>query len=135
METGEIARYEQFLLSHSVVKRLVLQTRKNQGLFGKGLTKNISIQGPFTSGIHKYADKVHSFLASARFLYQPITRRQNFRLVQIKTNCRRHLKVHLKWKISIMWVRKHCEKRRNCLLQAISPFLTMFSIVIYICVR
>ena len=23
--------------------------------------------------------------------------------------------------------RKHCEKRRNCLLQAISPFLTMFS--------
>ena len=24
---------------------------------------------------------------------------------------------------------KHCEKRRNCLLQAISPFLTMFSIV------
>ena len=22
---------------------------------------------------------------------------------------------------------KHCEKRRNCLLQAISPFLTMFS--------
>ena len=25
--------------------------------------------------------------------------------------------------------RKHCEKRRNCLLQAISPFLMMFSIV------
>ena len=24
---------------------------------------------------------------------------------------------------------KHCEKRRNCLLQAISPFLTMFSIL------
>ena len=22
---------------------------------------------------------------------------------------------------------KHCEKRRNCLLQAISPFLTIFS--------
>ena len=26
-----------------------------------------------------------------------------------------------------MYGRKHCEKRRNCLLQAISPFLTMFS--------
>ena len=26
--------------------------------------------------------------------------------------------------------RKHCEKRRNCLLQAISPFLTMFSTAI-----
>ena len=38
VEKGEIARYEQFLLSHSVFKRLMLQTRKNQGLFGKGLT-------------------------------------------------------------------------------------------------
>ena len=41
---GEVARYEQFLLvtsnfsfSHIVFKRLVLQTCKNQGLFGKGL--------------------------------------------------------------------------------------------------
>ena len=38
---GEIARHEQFLLSPppppSVFMRLVLQTRKNQGLFGKGL--------------------------------------------------------------------------------------------------
>ena len=29
---------------------------------------------------------------------QPITRWQDFRLVQIETNCRRHFKVHLKWK-------------------------------------
>ena len=28
--------------------------------------------------------------------------------------------------LSIYSCRKHCEKRRNCLLQAISPFLTMF---------
>ena len=35
---GEIARYKQFLLFHSVFIRLVLQTRKNQDLFGKGLT-------------------------------------------------------------------------------------------------
>ena len=34
---GEIARYEQFLLFPHVFKRLVLRTRKNQGLFGKGL--------------------------------------------------------------------------------------------------
>ena len=33
---GETDRYEQFLLSQSVFKRLVLQTRKNQDLFGKG---------------------------------------------------------------------------------------------------
>ena len=35
---GEIARYEQILLSHNLFKRLVLLTRKNQGLFQKGLT-------------------------------------------------------------------------------------------------
>ena len=33
----EIARHEQFSFSHSVFKGLVLQTRKNQALFGKGL--------------------------------------------------------------------------------------------------
>ena len=30
-----------FSFSHSVFKRLILQTRKNQGLFGKGLTQQI----------------------------------------------------------------------------------------------
>ena len=35
---GEIARYKQFLLFQQCFKRLVLQTRKNQGLFGEGLT-------------------------------------------------------------------------------------------------
>ena len=53
-------------------------------------------------------------------------RRQNFRLVKIKTNCRQHFKVHLKWKISTIEGRKHCEKRRNCLLQAISLLLKCF---------
>ena len=35
---GEIARYERFLLFPQCFQKLVLQTRKNQGLFGKGLT-------------------------------------------------------------------------------------------------
>ena len=34
---GEIARYEQFLLFPQCFQRLLLQTRKNLGLFGKGL--------------------------------------------------------------------------------------------------
>ena len=38
---GEIACYEQFLLFHGVFNRLVLQTHKNQGLFGKGLRIDI----------------------------------------------------------------------------------------------
>ena len=33
---GEIACYKRFLLSHSVLKRPILQTRKNKGLLGKG---------------------------------------------------------------------------------------------------
>ena len=38
VEKGEIAHYKQFLLFHSVFKKLVLQTSKTQGLFGKGLS-------------------------------------------------------------------------------------------------
>ena len=60
----------------------------------------------------------------------PITRQQNFRLVQIEKDYRKHFKVHLK--ISAIKGRKHCDKRRKCLLQAISPFLTMFSTAIYL---
>ena len=36
---GEIARYKQFIFSHSVFKRLELQTHKNQGLFEKGFIR------------------------------------------------------------------------------------------------
>ena len=35
---GETARFEKFLFSHSVFKILKRRTRKNQGLFGKGLS-------------------------------------------------------------------------------------------------
>ena len=34
---GEIAHYEQFLLFPWCFQRLLLQTHKNQGLFGKGV--------------------------------------------------------------------------------------------------
>ena len=60
------------------------------------------------------------------FFLKPITR------PQIEINYRRHFKVQFKRKISAIEGRKHCEKRRNCLLQAISPFLTMFSTAIYL---
>ena len=42
VEKGEIAHYEQFLLfPHCFFKRLVMLTRKNQSLFGKGLQGQI----------------------------------------------------------------------------------------------
>ena len=46
---GEIACYEQFLLFPQCFKRLVLQTRKNKGLFGKGLMVLILGQDSFHS--------------------------------------------------------------------------------------
>ena len=39
VEKGEIAHYEQFLLFPTVFSRLVLQTCKSKGFFGKGLNK------------------------------------------------------------------------------------------------
>ena len=52
----------------------------------------------------------------------PVTRQQNFRLVETETNCRRHFKVLLTLAqtrpcfyvsaVKVFW--KHCGKRRNC---------------------
>ena len=42
---GEIARYEQFLLFPLCFQKKVQQTRKNQGLFGKGLNLSQTISG------------------------------------------------------------------------------------------
>ena len=44
---GEIAHYKQFLLFLQCFKRLVLQTCKNQGVFGKGLMKVICMISVF----------------------------------------------------------------------------------------
>ena len=48
---GEIARYEQFLFFPVFSKQLVLQTHKNQGLFGKGLI-NYFPSKPYVLGSH-----------------------------------------------------------------------------------
>ena len=46
----------------------------------------------------------------------------DFRLFQTERVCRRQFPIWRKW----ITVRKHCGKRRNCLLRAISPFPTVF---------
>ena len=51
----------------------------------------------------------------------------NFRLFQIERVCRRQIQIRRKWQKVIQTGRKHCGKRRNCSLRAISPFLTVFS--------
>ena len=51
----------------------------------------------------------------------------NFRLFQTERVCRRQFQIRRKWQKAIQAGRKHCGKRRNCSLRAISPFPTVFS--------
>ena len=51
----------------------------------------------------------------------------NFRLFQTERVCRRQFQIWQKWQKVIKTGRKHCRKRRNCSLRAISPFPTVFS--------
>ena len=66
-----------------------------------------------------------SIFADARVLthYQMT----NFRLFQTEGVCRQQFQILRKWKKVIQTGRKHCGKRRNCSLRAISPFPTVFS--------
>ena len=60
---------------------------------------------------------------------KPLTHYQttNFRLFQTERVCRRQFEIWQKWQKVIQRGRKHCGKRRNCSLRAISPFPTVFS--------
>ena len=94
---------------------------------------------PFKKKFNYFSHTANAFsLDKAKVLLSinPLPDDKNFRLVQIEKNSRQHYKMHLKCKISNILGRKQCEKRRNCLLQAISPFLTMFSTAIYLwCIK
>ena len=50
----------------------------------------------------------------------------NFRLLQTETVCRRQFLTLWKVAKSLQKGRKHCGKRRNCMLWAISPFSILF---------
>ena len=79
---GENADHFNLSFSHNLFKSLHLQGRKNLSLCGKAL---------------KGWGKTNFSKPNGSY---PITRRQTFRLFQTETNCRRHFKKHLKWKIS-----------------------------------
>ena len=91
----------------SVFKRLVLETCKNQDLFGKGLTLNI---------IQMYCNK------------QSLTHYQmtNFRLFQTERICRRQFQIDENGRKLSKQV-ENTGKRRNCSSRAISPLPTVFS--------
>ena len=51
----------------------------------------------------------------------------NFRRFQIERVCRRKFQIWWNWQKVFRTGRKHCGKRRNCSLRAISPFPPVFS--------
>ena len=55
----------------------------------------------------------------------------NFRPFQTERGSRRQFQIWWKWKKVIEMGGKHCGKRRNCSLRAISPFPTVFSKELY----
>ena len=71
---GGIARYEQFLLYPQCFQRLILQTHKNQGLFGKGLKKQDNLLD------HQNLDPTQKGLIRAKSWYHFLTCSQLFKV-------------------------------------------------------
>ena len=73
------------------------------------------------------------YLCSRKYLYKHLTFSQTIycRLFQTERVCRWQFQFQWKWQKVLQTGRKHCGKRRNCLLRAISPFLTVFSKDLY----
>ena len=55
----------------------------------------------------------------------------SFRHSQTERVCRRQIQSWWEWQKVLQMGRKHCGKRRNCSLRAISPFPTVFSKDLY----
>ena len=70
---GEIACYERFLISHSVLKRLALQTCKNQGLFGKGVNQSLWLdrKHEFNSEKNIKTYTIFPMMIMKKYLYCP----------------------------------------------------------------
>ena len=62
---------------------------------------------------------------------EPFSQMTNFRPFETERVCRRQSQISRKRQKVFQMVRKHCGKRRNCSLRAISPFPTVFSKDLY----
>ena len=104
--------------------------RQNLSLIGKKTSKeteNILLTSIFSSS-HNIFQNLQG-VENSGFCGNGLTHYQttNFRLFQTERVCRRQFQIWQKWQKVIQTGRKHCGKRRNCSLQAISPFPTVFS--------
>ena len=71
------------------------------------------------------------YLHNYGFMLLTLSQTTNFRHFHTERFCRRQFEFWLKWRKVLKKGRKHCGKRRNCSLQAISPFPTVFSKDLY----
>ena len=69
------------------------------------------------------------FLTHLEQVFKPFS--EPFILFQIQIVCRRQFQMWWQWQKAPRMDRKHCGKRRNCSLRAISPFPTVFSKDLY----
>ena len=94
-----------------------------------------TVKGPTFSLIG--ADTVYSSQIPVRihdahtWKWLSLSHTTNFRLVQTERVCRRQFQIWWKWQKILQTGRKHCGKRRDCSLRAISPFPTLFSKDLY----
>ena len=76
-------------------------------------------------------DKVMQQKIITRNEFLTLSQTTNFRSFETEKNCRWQIHIWRKWQKVFQMVRKHCGKRRNCSLRAISPFPTVFSKDLY----
>ena len=86
---------------------------------------------PFASWSVRFSAKVRFYLAPSRRKCLTLSQMTNFRLFQTERVCRRQFRIGWKWQKVLETDRKHCGKRRNCSLWAISPFPAGFSKDLY----
>ena len=79
--------------------------------------------------IHQHGQIVEAYLGGFLFFADSLILSQttNFRPFQTERVCRRQFQIWWKRPKVFQKGRKHCGKRRNCSLWAISPFSTLFS--------
>ena len=89
------------------------------------LGKNIGLAGDPATSCSQAMYTTDWAMELTRWL--SLSQTTNFKLFQTERVCRRQFDVWWKWHKVRKMGRKHCGKRRNCSLWAISPFPTVFS--------
>ena len=97
------------------------------GLCGDLLSVHTDLGRNLLLLVNFYMRKDHCTSTFSRLSYLTHYQMTSFGLFQTERVCRRQFQIWRKWQKVILTGRKHCGKRRNCSLRAISPFPTVFS--------